>query len=224
MLKRLSLLLALPLVLLAAWAGQVPPLEPIVETSNQLDVAIDGRGFFEVQRRGTGETYYTRLGSLSINAESELCVGSPHNGWLLEPGIVIPPEATNVVIEDDGTVLYLTSPDTTLITAGNMVLTRFASEGGLAEVMAGFYLETPTSGVPQTLSPGQNGAGLLRQGCLLTAQTDSPWNWQNAAILATLVLVGWTFFEVRLLRHRLAELEAAWAELLWQRRRPGCRL
>ena len=76
-------------------------------TDNQLDFAIEGDGFFKVT---TGQgSFYTRAGNFNINANNQLVMGSATQGWVLDPNINIPSEATNVVIAANGEVSYRTT-------------------------------------------------------------------------------------------------------------------
>jgi flagellar basal body rod protein FlgG len=73
------------------------------QTERELDVAIEGRGFFQVLDP-TGEVLYTRAGNFSVNADGQLVLGSAATGRLLEPSIVIPEDATAISISPEGVV------------------------------------------------------------------------------------------------------------------------
>ena len=81
-------------------------------TGNQLDFAIEGDGFFQVQNPN-GDFYYTRAGNFGLNANGQLVLGSATNGYLLDPPITIPPEAIDIVVSADGQVQYRTQDSTT---------------------------------------------------------------------------------------------------------------
>ena len=74
------------------------------QTGEALDLAIEGRGFFQVLDPSSGETVYTRAGNFSINANGEIVMGSASTGRLLEPSITIPEDATNISISAEGIV------------------------------------------------------------------------------------------------------------------------
>ena len=84
-------------------------------TNNPLDLAIEGDGFFQVDNPN-GDFYYTRAGNFDINANGQIVLGSASNGYLLEPNITVPPEATGIVISSDGTVKYSSQDRPTLQT------------------------------------------------------------------------------------------------------------
>ncbi len=87
-------------------------------TNNPFDFAIEGDGFFQVQNPNGG-FYYTRAGNFNINATGQIVLGSANNGYLLEPNITMPPEATGIVVSADGTVQYSTQDSPTLRRSAN---------------------------------------------------------------------------------------------------------
>ena len=132
------------------------------ETGGQLDMAIVGEGFFKVT--SDGETFYTRAGNFSKNANGDLVMGSANTGRILDPGINIPREATDIAISDDGTVQYRLPPATALATAGQIQLSIFQNPEGLLNLGDNLYAETDSSGTETPTTPGQTGAGIIRQG------------------------------------------------------------
>jgi flagellar basal-body rod protein FlgG len=140
-------------------------------TNNPLDLAIEGNGFFSVTDPAGG-LLFSRAGNFGVNANQQLVLGSAQTGWILDPPVNIPQEATNVVITTDGQVQYSTAADTTLQTAGQIQVTTFLNPDGLLKLGDNLYKQTDASGQPTTGVPGDNGAGLLRQGALEASNVE----------------------------------------------------
>lgn len=141
------------------------------QTSNQLDVAIEGAGFFQVLDP-SGQIYYTRAGNFSINANGNLVLGSAHTGRLLEPPIVIPNDATAISITPEGQV-YVQQPNNPQLTlVGDIQLVSFINPEGLLKLGENLYAETDASGPPQAGTPGRDGLGLLRQNALEASNVE----------------------------------------------------
>ncbi|MCA9236562.1 MAG: flagellar basal-body rod protein FlgG [Planctomycetales bacterium] len=140
-------------------------------TNNPLDFAIEGRGYFAVNNPAGGQLY-TRAGNFNLNANNQLVLGSAQNGWILEPQITIPQDAVNVVVTTDGQVQYSTTTNTTLQTAGQIQITTYVNPDGLIKLGDNLYRQTDASGQPTTGNPGQQGAGLLRQGSLEASNVE----------------------------------------------------
>jgi flagellar basal-body rod protein FlgG len=132
------------------------------QTSNPLDLAIEGQGFFQIQM-ANGETAYTRDGTLQTNSQGQLVNA---NGDPLAPPITIPPNATSISISQDGTVSAAVSGQTNPVQIGTITLTNFINPAGLNSIGHNLYLQTSASGVPQVGTPGQNGMGTIQQGFL----------------------------------------------------------
>ena len=132
------------------------------QTSNPLDLAIEGQGFFQIQM-ANGETAYTRDGTLQTNSQGQLVNA---NGDALVPPITIPPNATSVSIAQDGTVSAAVSGQTNPVQVGTITLTNFINPAGLNSIGHNLYLQTSASGAPQVGTPGQNGLGTIQQGFL----------------------------------------------------------
>jgi flagellar basal-body rod protein FlgG len=127
----------------------------IHETGNQLDIAIEGEGFFGVTI-ASGKTGYTRDGQFKVDSAGTL-VNS--NGYPLVWSGTIPPETTEVQIQPDGVVKTLVGE--TWSEAGTIQLTRFANASGLQNNGNNILVETPASGAPQTGAPGSTNFGEL---------------------------------------------------------------
>ena len=132
------------------------------QTSNPLDVAISGQGFFQIQMPD-GEAAYTRDGTFQTNSQGQLVDA---NGYQLVPPITIPPNATSVTISQNGTVSAVVSGQTNPAQIGTITLANFINPAGLNSIGHNLYLQTSASGVPQIGTPGQNGIGTVQQGFL----------------------------------------------------------
>lgn len=130
------------------------------QTGNTLDFAIQGSGFFKVDM-GNGEFRYTRDGSLRKDGNGDLVTV---DGFKLAAGITFSPDAEEVIIGQDGTVQERIGGSDTFSTIGQLLVTRFPNPAGLRAEGANFYRESESSGAGVDQTPGQNGAGFLRQG------------------------------------------------------------
>jgi len=131
-------------------------------TENPLDVAITGEGFFQVQLPD-GDIAYTRDGTFQLNENGELVTVQ---GFLLEPGITIPDDATNIDINREGEVIVTQPGQTTANVVGQIELARFVNPAGLEAIGDNLLLETDASNAPTTGNPGQEEFGALRQNAL----------------------------------------------------------
>jgi len=131
------------------------------QTSNPLDLVIQGNGFFQIQLP-SGQLAYTRDGEFQLNRDGNV-VNS--NGQLLSPQITVPPNAQNITIANDGTVAYTVPGQTTAQNAGQIQLAMFINPAGLNGVGQNLYLATDASGDPIVANPGgTEGLGTLLQG------------------------------------------------------------
>ena len=136
------------------------------ETSNELNLAIAGDGFFEVTLPD-GTLAYTRDGRFHRNSEGNLVT---ENGYQLTDGINIQADATNVTITPDGAVNVTVNNTTT--TTGNIQVARFPNNEGLQPIGDNLYIVTNASGQATKGTPDQNGRGRLRQGFLEASNVD----------------------------------------------------
>jgi flagellar basal-body rod protein FlgG len=144
----------------------------IQNTGNQLDFAIEGEGFFEVLGPA-GESLYSRAGNFNINANGQLVLGSAYTGFLLNPPVQIPEEATGVLVTSDGQVQFSTSGSPDYQTAGTLQLATFINPDGLLKLGDNMYRETVASGpANRGQVPGQLGVGVVRQGFLEASNVD----------------------------------------------------
>jgi flagellar basal-body rod protein FlgG len=138
------------------------------QTGNQLDVAINGRGFFQILMPD-GSTTYTRDGSFQIDSQGTLVTAS---GYAVQPNITIPQDALTVTIARDGTV-SVTQPGVAAPTVvGQIQLASFINPTGLQSLGENLYAETAASGAPQVNIPGQGGLGVLNQSMIETSNVN----------------------------------------------------
>jgi len=142
------------------------------QTGGQLDLAIEGNGFFPVHNLATGETLYTRVGNFSINADGALVLGSASTGRPLEPTITIPDDATGIVISADGDVSVRQPPHNILNPLGTIQLALFQNPEGLLKLGDNLYAETDASNTAVLGTPGQTGIGLIRQNVLEASNVE----------------------------------------------------
>ena len=134
----------------------------IVQTGNALDMAVKGKGFFQVLMVN-GDLNYTRDGTFQINEDGEVVTSS---GYPLEPSITVPPDTLSITIGTDGTV-SITQPNTPTPTIiGNMELADFVNPTGLQPLGENLYQETGASGPPVVGVPGLDGVGTIIGGAL----------------------------------------------------------
>ncbi len=132
----------------------------LTQTGNSLDVAIQGKGFFQVLMPD-GTLAYTRDGSFQLNSQGQMVTSS---GYQIQPAITIPANATSVSIGTDGTVSAILAGASATTTIGQIQLADFINEGGLQPLGQNLMAESAASGAPQTGTAGVNGLGTLLQG------------------------------------------------------------
>ncbi|MGB3148598.1 MAG: flagellar basal-body rod protein FlgG, partial [Paracoccaceae bacterium] len=132
----------------------------LAATGGDLDLAIEGLGYFEVTLP-SGQSAYTRDGALSRSADG-LIVTS--DGYQLAPGITIPSDANKVTINAGGEVYASFSDRVAPELLGQITLAGFPNEKGLQATGSNLFLETPASGAATISAPGENGIGTVRQG------------------------------------------------------------
>lgn len=134
----------------------------ILQTDNALDVAIKGRGFFQVLLPD-GDIAYTRDGSFQRNSSGEMVTAS---GYVVQPGINIPDGAQTITIGSDGVVSVKLAGIPTPTQVGTLETVDFINPVGLQPMGENLFLETSSSGAAQAGTPGLNGLGGLAQGAL----------------------------------------------------------
>ena len=134
----------------------------ILQTDNALDVAIKGRGFFQILLPD-GNFAYTRDGSFQRSSQGELVTA---NGYVVQPGINIPDGAQSITIGNDGTVSVQLAGIPSPTQVGVLETVDFINPVGLQPIGENLYIETASSGTGQAGTPGLNGLGSLAQGAL----------------------------------------------------------
>jgi flagellar basal-body rod protein FlgG len=142
----------------------------VQQSSNNLDVAIQGNGFFQVTMPD-GSIGYTRDGSFKINAQGQVVTS---NGFAVANGITVPANAENLVISADGNVTASIKENGRMVERqiGTLALASFINPAGLEPRGQNMYIETAASGQPNTGTPGLNGMGSLMQGYLETSNVN----------------------------------------------------
>jgi flagellar basal-body rod protein FlgG len=138
------------------------------QTTNNLDVAVKGQGFFQVQLPD-GTTAYTRDGSFQVDSNGQLVT---NNGYTVQPGITIPAQAQSITIAPDGTVSVTLPGQATAQSVGQLQLATFVNPAGLEPKGGNLFAETTASGTPNTAAPGSNGTGTLQQGFVETSNVN----------------------------------------------------
>ena len=134
----------------------------MAQTGNALDVGINGRGFFQV-RLPDGSIGYTRDGSFQLDDQGQIVTNS---GNVVEPGITIPSGTASITIGSDGVVSAQLAGETAPVQLGSFQLADFVNPAGLQARGENLYVESASSGAPQTGTPGLTGLGSLTQGAL----------------------------------------------------------
>ncbi|HEX4884791.1 MAG TPA: flagellar basal-body rod protein FlgG [Casimicrobiaceae bacterium] len=138
------------------------------QTGNQLDLAVNGAGFLQVQLPD-GSTAYTRDGSLHLDNNGQLVTSS---GYPLQPALTVPTNALTVTVARDGTVTVTQPGQATPTQVGSIQLANFINPAGLQSQGENLYIETAASGSPTTNTPGTNGLGTLSQGYIETSNVN----------------------------------------------------
>lgn len=141
----------------------------LTATDNTFDMAVQGKGFFQVQMP-TGETAYTRDGTFQLNGDGLIVT---HDGFQLQPGITVPRNAIDVTINASGEVLATIEGQVALQNVGQIQTASFANEAGLEAQGNNLYVETPASGNAVTGSPASVGFGSILQGFLETSNVNA---------------------------------------------------
>jgi len=130
------------------------------QTDNILDMAIQGRGFFQILMPD-GTQAYTRDGSFQVDNQGQMVTA---NGYIVQPSITIPENALSVNIGDDGTVSVRLPGSAATTQVGSVQLADFVNPAGLQAIGGNLYFESSASGSPQNGTPGLNGLGSVVQG------------------------------------------------------------
>jgi flagellar basal-body rod protein FlgG len=138
------------------------------QTSNNLDVAIQGNGFFQITQPD-GTIAYTRDGAFQVDNQGRLVTAS---GLPVANGVTVPANAKSLSIAADGTVTASIPGTSTPAAVGTIALASFINPAGLEPKGQNLYVESVASGQPNTGTPGTNGLGQLSQGFLETSNVN----------------------------------------------------
>ena len=138
------------------------------QTSNSLDLAVQGNGYFQVTLP-SGDTAYTRDGTFSLSSTGEIVTA---DGYVVQPGITIPSNATDVTINPSGEVQAQVAGATTPTLVGTLQLAAFPNDAGLDSQGGNLFLETAASGNAITGTPGSPGFGTTLQGFIETSNVN----------------------------------------------------
>ena len=141
---------------------------PLAQTGNPLDVALNGRGWFQISGP-SGETLYTRAGSFNKSATGQLVTG---DGYAVDPAITFPADTLEVTINESGEVYARTASQAQAQLLGQVSLVDFANDSGLQPLGNNLYRETPASGQPISGVAGDPGFGSVHQGYLEGSNVD----------------------------------------------------
>ncbi len=139
-------------------------------TDNQLDMAVQGSGFFQVLLPD-GTAAYTRAGNFALDDTGQIVTQG--SGYVLQPGITVPQNATSLDIALDGTVTVQLQGTAAPSNLGNIQLADFVNPSGLQPMGENLFIETGSSGAPTVGTPGLDGVGNIRSGMLETSNVST---------------------------------------------------
>ena len=140
----------------------------LTNTGNSLDLALTGRGWFQVVGPN-GDTVYTRSGAFNTNATGQLVT---LDGYSVSPSIVVPPNTSAITVSQSGIVSATVAGNTTPVQLGQMTIANFANETGLEHLGSNLFRETPASGAAVSGVPGDPGFATVSQGYLEASNVD----------------------------------------------------
>ena len=140
----------------------------IAITDNAYDLAINGRGYFTVELP-SGDTGYTRAGSFQLSPDGDMVTA---DGYIVQPGVTIPSDASTVTINPNGEVIVTVPGQVAPQNVGQLELATFANEAGLQSIGDNLLLETAASGTASVATPGTQGFGVVEQGALETSNVN----------------------------------------------------
>ena len=138
------------------------------QSGNNLDVAINGDGFFEITLPD-GTTGYTRDGSFQLDAQGRIVTSG---GLPVAPGITVPAATKSINISENGGVSVIVAGSVAPQPLGSLSMSSFVNSAGLQPVGQNMFKESAASGAPQQGTPGTNGLGIVRQGFLETSNVN----------------------------------------------------
>ena len=131
-------------------------------TENNLDLAINGEGFFQIELPD-GEMAYTRQSVYQVNDQGQIVTPQ---GFLLQPGITVPEDTLDIIVNTSGEVLAKIADQVDYENLGQIELATFINPAGLEAIGDTMFLETGSSGDVQTGNPGEDIYGSIRQGAI----------------------------------------------------------
>ncbi|MFP5076351.1 flagellar basal-body rod protein FlgG [Rhizobium sp. YIM 134829] len=140
----------------------------LISTGNDLDMAIVGRGWFQVETPD-GQTAYTRSGAFNTNAQGELVT---IDGYTVVPGITIPQGTSEITVSTSGEVLARVGNNSVPQTVGQLTIANFVNEAGLEPQGDNLFKETAASGNPVVGVPTDPGYGQIKQKYLEASNVD----------------------------------------------------
>ncbi|MGO4526296.1 flagellar basal-body rod protein FlgG [Microvirga sp. 2MCAF35] len=140
----------------------------LTNTSNQFDLALNGRGWFQVNAP-SGEIVYTRAGSFNKDGNGQLVT---LDGYTLNPPIIVPANTLDVTINESGEVFAKIDGQANPQNLGQLSLANFANDAGLEPIGSNYYRETLASGAPVVGMPSDPGFGKIHQGYLEASNVD----------------------------------------------------
>lgn len=140
----------------------------ILQTANSMDMAIQGRGFFQILMPD-GTVSYTRDGSFQMDSQGQIVTA---NGYIVQPGITIPNGAQSISIGADGVVSVRVAGQVTPTNVGTIQLADFVNPAGLQAVGGNMFVETVASGAPSSGNAGANGFGTILQGSVESSNVN----------------------------------------------------
>jgi flagellar basal-body rod protein FlgG len=140
----------------------------LTQTGNTLDLAMNGRGWFQVQGPD-GELLYTRAGAFNKNENGQIVTA---DGLVVQPAMVIPVDATEVVVNQTGQVFVRIGNQPQLQQIGQFNIANFINDAGLDPIGGNLYRESTASGAPNLGVAGDVGFGIIQQGYLETSNVD----------------------------------------------------
>lgn len=140
----------------------------LTSTGNQYDLALTGNGWFQIEA-GNDQTQYTRAGAFNTNATGDLVTA---DGFAVVPGITVPEDAVEVIINEAGQVFARIPNQNELQEVGQLTLATFANDAGLTPMGGNLFAESDVSGSPNTGVPGDPGFATIRQGYLEGSNVD----------------------------------------------------
>jgi flagellar basal-body rod protein FlgG len=141
---------------------------PLADTGNQLDLALNGPGWFQVTNPN-GETLYTRAGAFNISASGQIVTA---DGYPVEPALTIPAGTTRIEINQTGEVFARIEGEAEMVSVGQITLANFTNPAGLNALGSNLFQPTDASGPATTGLPGDPSFGSLQQGYLENSNVD----------------------------------------------------